>query len=72
MIKTIKKNAHSIIKNVDVFDVYIKSNEDEKISIALSLTYQDDNKTLTDSQINEVENAVLQALLKEYGAILRG
>ena len=72
MIKTIKKNAHSIIKNVDVFDVYIKSNEDEKISIALSITYQDDNKTLTDSQINEVENAVLQALLKEYGAILRG
>lgn len=72
MIKTIKKNAHSIIKNVDVFDVYRKSVEDEKVSVALSITYQDDNKTLTDAQINEVENAVLQALLKDYGAILRG
>lgn len=72
LVRTIKKNGKSIVKSVDIFDVY-KGDllAQGKVSLALSITYQDDTKTLNDALINEAETNVLSAILKEFGATLR-
>ena len=47
--KQIKKSAGSLLTNIEVFDVYTGEHVDEnKKSIAYSLTFSDSKKTLTD------------------------
>ena len=41
-------------------------------SIALSINFQSDEKTLTDGEINSVHEKILAALKAELDAILRG
>lgn len=66
------KTAPSLIKQINAFDVY----EGEKIekgkkSYALSFILQDDNKTLTDSDIETVMKKLINRFEKELGATLR-
>ena len=61
-----------LLKKVSLFDVY----QGEKLpkgkkSYALSFVLQDKNKTLTDTQIDKVMEALLGAFQRETGAILR-
>ncbi len=76
MIQTIKKNGklekENIIRDVQVFDVYqgLPMPPTEK-SIALSILFQSDKKTLNDEQITQVFNGIIQALEKEFEAVLR-
>lgn len=69
---TIRK-CSKFIKNVEVFDVYTGEHvaEDSK-SIALSILFQSSEKTLTDQEINDVHQKILDALKKECNAQLRG
>ena len=68
----IKKLAGSLLESSEVFDVY----EGVGIlpgmrSIAFSLTFGKQDRTLTDEEINEVMEKIIQGLEKEYNAVLR-
>lgn len=67
----IKKAGGALLKNLQVFDVYTGENvnSDEK-SIAYSLTFSDNNRTLTEEEVTEVFNNII-AKVEETGAILR-
>lgn len=67
----IKRAGGRLLKNIHVFDVYTGENvgEDEK-SIAYSLTFSDENRTLTEEEVTEVFNNIIAKVI-ETGAILR-
>lgn len=73
IVNAIKKCSKSIIRSVEVFDVYTGEHvaEDSK-SIALSILFQSKEKTLTDQEINELHHKILEVLKKEWNAELRG
>lgn len=67
-----KLKKESIVKNVDVFDVYegehVKENEK---SIALTMTFQSDKQTLNEEEINQVFNQIIDAITSQCHATLR-
>ncbi|TXE15206.1 phenylalanine--tRNA ligase subunit beta [Seonamhaeicola algicola] len=61
-----------LLKDVDLFDVYQGKNLPEgKKSYAVSFTLQDENKTLTDKQIDKIMNKLQVNFEKQLGAELR-
>ena len=68
----IKKAGESNLSKIDVFDVYTGKGIDEnKKSIAYSLTFERMDRTLTDEEINESLNKIIDMLEKKLGAELR-
>ena len=72
IIKTCKSAGGKLLKEVEFFDVY----EDSKLgadmkSVAVSLMYRDDSKTLTEADIKESYDKILERLAKNYNAKLR-
>lgn len=68
----IKKTGGSNLSKIDVFDVYTgKGVEENKKSIAYSLTFEKMDRTLTDEEINESLNEIVDMLEKKIGAELR-
>lgn len=68
----IKANGGRILESVKLFDVYRgKQVEEGKKSVAFTLTYRDKDKTLTDEDVAEVHNKVLEALKEKLNAVLR-
>ena len=66
LMKVVRSVGGKILSNVDVFDVYTGSNiEDNKKSIALTLTFTDTNKTLTDEEVNAVFNNIITESRKQ-------
>lgn len=60
------------LKSFDIFDVYIGVGiPSNKKSLAVSLILQDDNRTLIDSEINEVINAIITRLGEMLAITLR-
>ena len=60
-----------LITNVELFDLYVGAELlVGKKSLALTITYSDKQKTLTDEEVTAVHDKVLSALT-EYGAIIR-
>jgi phenylalanyl-tRNA synthetase beta chain len=63
-----------LLRDVGVFDVY----RDEQAlgagrrSLALRLTFQADDRTLTDDEVAPLRAAVVDALATRFGAVLRG
>ena len=72
ILDTIKKKGGRLLDNTEVFDIYEgeKINNDE-ISIAFHLTFQEKERTLTDEEVMQVFNNIISSLEKEYNAILR-
>ncbi|WP_309608345.1 phenylalanine--tRNA ligase subunit beta [Flavobacterium sp.] len=67
-----KKTEKSLLKKVDLFDVYDGKNiPTGKKSYALSFILQDNSKTLTDSQIEKVMSKLTNNFQNELGATLR-
>lgn len=61
-----------LLKNVNLFDVYQGENLPQgKKSYAVSFTFQDENKTLTDKQIDGIMTKLQENFTKELGAELR-
>ncbi|GGG43251.1 phenylalanine--tRNA ligase subunit beta [Bizionia arctica] len=61
-----------LLKNVNLFDVYQGKNLPQgKKSYAVSFTLQDNNKTLTDKQIDKIMSKLQDNFAKELGAELR-
>ncbi len=70
--KAIKKACGSNLKDVEVFDVYEGAGVDRgKKSLAYSLTFSSQDKTLTDEEINPLLEKIVELTGKEFGAILR-
>jgi phenylalanyl-tRNA synthetase beta chain len=71
--KTIEKSAGELLESVRIFDVYVddKLGENKK-SVALSCTYRDPEKTLTDEEVQAVHEKVVESLAAQCGAELRG
>lgn len=73
IISAVRKCGKNVIKDVEIFDVYTGEHvETGKKSIALSVTLQSDEATLTDTQINEIHEKILATLKSEVNAELRG
>lgn len=71
--KAIKKACGANLKDVEVFDVYEGAGVDRgKKSLAYSLTFSSQDKTLTDEEINPLLEKIVEVTGKEFGAILRG
>ncbi len=69
---TAQQTEKSLLKEINLFDVYTGDNLPEgKKSYALSFTLQDENKTLTDKQIDKIMNKLQSRFEKDFGAILR-
>jgi phenylalanyl-tRNA synthetase beta chain len=63
----------SLVTNVVLFDVYAgKQVAAGKKSLAYSLEYQSPTHTLTDEEVNRVQEQILARLTKDLGATLRG
>lgn len=72
IIDTIRKSGKRMVTDVEVFDVYTGEHvAPGSKSIALRVTFQSDDKTLTDKEINEVYEKLLNALKQELQAELR-
>ncbi|MBP3384225.1 MAG: phenylalanine--tRNA ligase subunit beta [Firmicutes bacterium] len=72
IIDVIKAEDDTILEDVQLFDVYRgKQVEEGKKSVAFTLTYRHKDKTLTDEDVAEVHNKVLDALKEKINAVLR-
>ena len=70
--KAIVKGSKGLLKEVKLFDIYRGKGVDEgKKSVAFSLTMRSDDQTLTDDHAEETVKAVLAALEKDFGAVMR-
>ena len=70
--KVIKKAAGSLLVGSKVFDVYTgKGISEDKKSVAYSLEFRAENRTLTDEEINGCLDKVIEAVKKEFKAELR-
>ena len=68
----IRKAGGNLVEKVLLFDVYKGEQIPEgKKSIAYAIAYRDENKTLTDKDVNKVHDKILRALEHKLGAVLR-
>lgn len=73
MVKTAQGADRALIANVGVFDLYEGAGvEAGKKSVALAVTLQPTEKTLTEAEIEAVGAKIVAEIGKRYGATLRG
>ena len=72
LIDCIMANGGEYLKDCALFDVYTGHHiEEGKKSVAFSLTMRADDQTLTDEHAEETVSRVLDALAREFGAVIR-
>ena len=72
LILVIKNCDRSLIKNIDIFDVYEGSNIGEnKKSIALSVKLQSMEKTLDEKSIEELSKKIISSVQSQTGGTIR-
>ena len=71
IVKVIKKAAGNLLVDAKLFDIYTSAILGEKKSVAYSLTFGSNAKTLTDDEINPLMEKIIQALEKNLNAELR-
>ncbi|MFH1612695.1 MAG: phenylalanine--tRNA ligase subunit beta [bacterium] len=72
VIDLIKKNGNSLIKEVNVFDVYCGEQiSKEKVNVSFSIVYQDENKTLEDQEVNKLQEKIIEKLKKDLKVEIR-
>ena len=70
--KAIKKSAGSLLTDTEIFDVYEGKNIPEnKRSIAYSLTFGAKDRTLTDEEINNIMNKIIEDLENKLNVKIR-
>ncbi|WP_125152742.1 phenylalanine--tRNA ligase subunit beta [Clostridium rectalis] len=68
----IVRQGGKMVERVKLFDVYKgKQIEDGKKSVAYSILYRLENKTLTDEEVNKVHDKIVRTLENKLGAQLR-
>ncbi|MHA0856625.1 phenylalanine--tRNA ligase subunit beta [Paenibacillus sp. CMAA1364] len=72
LLSTIRKVAGELLQSVQVFDVYTGSKlGDNKKSVAISLVYRHQERTMTDEEITTLHGTVVTALEQTFNAELR-
>ncbi len=72
LINTISNIDKNLIKSVKIFDVYQGENiPEDKKSIAISVTIQSSEKTLTDNDLDELNTDIIKTVEKKYDAKIR-
>jgi phenylalanyl-tRNA synthetase beta chain len=73
LIKAVRGTDKELIVDAHVFDVYKgKGLPDGHKSLALSVTVQPKDKSLTDAEIEALSQKIVAAVTKATGATLRG
>ena len=68
----IKNKGGKILEEIKLFDVYRgKQIPEGKKSVAYSIVYRDNKKTLRDEEVNKVHNKIIRTLENNLGAHLR-
>jgi phenylalanyl-tRNA synthetase beta chain len=68
----IRKTGTRILKSVRLFDIYRgRQIQEGKKSMAYSLTFQDDARTLKDTEVEIIKKRILENLALRFGASLR-
>ena len=72
MVSIISSIDKNLISNIKVFDVYEGDNIPEnKKSIAISVTIQSLEKTLTDNDLEKINNLIIETVENKTGAKIR-
>jgi phenylalanyl-tRNA synthetase beta chain len=72
VLSTIRKAAGSLLTKLDLFDVYEGTGLAEgKKSLAIGLTFQDQSRTLDESEVSSAVDQVLDSLKEKLGIELR-
>ena len=72
IVGVIKKSGGRLLTNIDVFDVYVGENvEPGKKSIAYSLKFEDPSRTLTEDEVMQVFNKIINDVTTKLDAKLR-
>ncbi|MGO4573109.1 phenylalanine--tRNA ligase subunit beta [Microvirga sp. 2TAF3] len=73
IVKAAQGAERQLIVGVDVFDIYEGTGIDpDKKSVAIAVTLQPTEKTLTDTEIEAVSAKIVGEVAKKTGAVLRG
>ncbi|WP_424628757.1 phenylalanine--tRNA ligase subunit beta [Bradyrhizobium sp. SYSU BS000235] len=73
IVRTAQGADRKLITNVTVFDIYEgKGIDDGKKSVAIAVTLQPREKTLTDQEIEAVASKIVAEVTKKTGGVLRG
>jgi phenylalanyl-tRNA synthetase beta chain len=71
--REIRQRGGALLKSVTLFDVYAgKGVESGMRSVAWSLTFQADDRTLTDEEVNALHAAIIEAVKKRFRITVRG
>ncbi len=71
-IKAIKSVDRNLISAVEIFDIYSgKGIEPSKKSVAISVTLQPRERTLTDAEIEGISQKIIAVVEQKTGAVLR-
>ncbi|MBQ3375045.1 MAG: phenylalanine--tRNA ligase subunit beta [Erysipelotrichaceae bacterium] len=72
IVKTIKKTGSSLLRDVQIFDIYRGGSIAEgSKSVAVKVTYQSDDRTLSEDDIRDVHQGIIAALKNNLHAVLR-
>lgn len=66
----IKKSGGRILSNIEVFDVYKNDIKASSVSLAFSLTFSDNTRTLTDEEVMQVFNKIIEEVTIKCNAKL--
>ena len=70
--EVIRKEGHELVKTIEVFDLYKGQQIGEsKKSIAYTIEYRSDEKTLKDEDVNHVHAKIQESLVKKLGVQIR-
>ncbi len=73
VLRAAKAADKKLITGAEIFDIYVgKGVEDGYKSLALNITIQPQDATLTEEQIEELMNNVINAVANKCGGVLRG
>lgn len=73
VIKEIYKGSKGLLQNVKIFDIFEKETLGiNKKSMAFTLEYFDENRTLTDNEVEQDFNSSVERVVKELNAEFRG
>lgn len=68
----IKKYGGNLVESIKLFDIYKgKQIPEDKKSVAYSITYRLEQRTLTDNEVNKVHDKIVKVLEDNLGAQLR-
>ena len=72
IVDVIKKSGTNYLKEVSEFDIYYdKSLGDNKKSIAYSLTFNSNDRTLEDQEVDKIFRNIIDNVCKKFNAVLR-